>query len=74
MLKNCDKIYLLRNKELKILNNNNLKNILKIKNKILIPGGTGFIGFHLALFLKTKVGMSTLYLNINQKKKEKLVG
>ncbi len=27
---------------------------MKIKNKILIPGGTGFIGFHLALFLKNK--------------------
>ena len=27
---------------------------MKIKNKILIPGGTGFIGFHLAQFLKKK--------------------
>ena len=41
------------------------KEFQKIKN--LIPGGTGFIGYHLSLFLSKKGGLFILYQNQNLK-------
>ena len=43
--------------------------MVKKKGKILIVGGTGFIGFHLAAFLKKKKFKITIVSSINQKKK-----
>ena len=50
-LKNCDKIYVVKNKEVILLNKNKLKNILKNNYKILIPGGTGFMAAIYVYFL-----------------------
>ena len=55
-----------------------LEELVKIKKKmvssksILIVGGTGFIGFHLADYLKKKILTLFLYQNAGQKKKDLL--
>ena len=38
--------------------------------KILIVGGTGFIGYHLIKYLKKKILIYLVYLPKNPKKKE----
>tara|TARA_B100001248_G_C27381854_1_gene457379 strand:- start:775 stop:1689 length:915 start_codon:yes stop_codon:yes gene_type:complete len=47
---------------------------LRKKIKILIPGGTGFIGFHLALFLKNKGWNVHSLSKYKPKKKRKIKG
>ena len=61
----------LRDKEIleKVLNK---KNTLVKKNKILIPSGTGFLGFHICNFFKKKGWIVHSVSKSKPKKIEKL--
>ena len=47
---------------------------MKITNKILIPGGTGFLGYHLCLFFKKKGWVVHSISKLNPQKKRKIKG